>query len=184
MAIVYRHIRLDKNEPFYIGIGRDEARAFSKKGRNRHWRFITTKSNYEIDILFEDLSWEQACEKEREFIALYGRKDLSKGTLVNMTDGGDGGDTSMYIDYKKLNENKDHGKATLHPNYIATRTNKNLTSLKVKLKAQANRKAVGYEYSTKKMRAGLTKIQCPYCLKEGDIGNMTRWHFKNCKHVT
>ena len=50
MAVVYRHIRLDKNEPFYIGIGRDEARAFSKKGRNRHWRFITTKSNYEIDI--------------------------------------------------------------------------------------------------------------------------------------
>lgn len=24
MAYVYRHIRLDKNEPFYIGIGKDE----------------------------------------------------------------------------------------------------------------------------------------------------------------
>lgn len=27
MAIVYRHIRLDKNEPFYIGIGKDEKKS-------------------------------------------------------------------------------------------------------------------------------------------------------------
>ena len=28
MAVVYRHIRLDKNEPFYIGIGEKENRAY------------------------------------------------------------------------------------------------------------------------------------------------------------
>lgn len=92
MAYVYRHIRLDKNEVFYIGIGSDGSykRAFSKKYRNRHWRFIVDQTDYEIEIMMDDLTWEQAQEKEREFICLYGRRDLDKGTLVNMTDGGDG----------------------------------------------------------------------------------------------
>ena len=51
MAILYRHIRLDKNEPFYIGIGKDEVRAFSNKSRNRYWRFIVGITDYEVDIL-------------------------------------------------------------------------------------------------------------------------------------
>jgi len=94
LAYVYRHIRLDKNEPFYIGIGSDDSgeysRAYIKKERNKYWHHITRKIKYDIEILLEDLTWEQACEKEKEFIKLYGRKDLGLGTLVNMTDGGDG----------------------------------------------------------------------------------------------
>ena len=90
MAIVYRHIRLDKNEVFYIGIGRDEKRAYNKNSRNNYWKHIVSKTNYEIEILFDDLTWGQACEKEKEFIKLYGRKDLGTGTLVNMMDGGEG----------------------------------------------------------------------------------------------
>jgi hypothetical protein len=89
MAIVYRHIRLDKTQPFYIGIGADEERAYCKKQRNAHWHNIA-KAGYEVEILFTDLNWEQACEKEREFIKLYGRRDLGTGTLVNWTDGGEG----------------------------------------------------------------------------------------------
>lgn len=90
MAVVYRHIRLDKNEVFYIGIGKEEKRAYDKRGRNRWWKNITSISDYETQILFDDLNWEEACEKEKEFITLYGRKDLGLGTLCNMTDGGDG----------------------------------------------------------------------------------------------
>jgi hypothetical protein len=94
LAYVYRHIRLDKNEPFYIGIGSDDSgeysRAYIKKERNKYWHHVIKKSNYDVEILLEDLTWEQACEKEKEFIALYGRKDLGLGQLVNMTDGGDG----------------------------------------------------------------------------------------------
>jgi hypothetical protein len=26
------------------------------------------------------------------------------------------------------------------------------------------------------------KVQCPYCLKEGGIGNIKRYHFENCKY--
>lgn len=89
MAILYRHIRLDKNQVFYIGIGENESRAHHKTNRTRIWKNIAAKG-YEIEILFEDLTWEQAKEKEKEFIALYGRRDLGLGTLVNLTDGGEG----------------------------------------------------------------------------------------------
>ena len=94
MAYVYRHIRPDKNEPFYIGIGSDDSGEYSRANsifyRNKHWHHVVKKSNYDVEILLEDLTWEQACEKEKEFIKLYGRKDLGLGQLVNMTDGGEG----------------------------------------------------------------------------------------------
>jgi hypothetical protein len=91
MAYVYRHIRLDKNEPFYIGIGSDENynRAKTNTRRNKHWLNIS-KFGFEVDILFDNLTWDEACEKEKEFIALYGRSDLGNGVLCNLTNGGDG----------------------------------------------------------------------------------------------
>lgn len=91
MAYVYRHIRLDKNEPFYIGIGSDENynRAKTSTRRNKHWINIS-KFGFEVDILFDNLTWDEACEKEKEFIALYGRSDLGIGVLCNLTNGGDG----------------------------------------------------------------------------------------------
>jgi hypothetical protein len=90
MAIVYRHIRLDKNQVFYIGIGSRECRAYSEVGRNNHWNSVVAKSEYRVEILFDNLDWESACRKEIEFISIYGRSDLGKGTLVNQTDGGEG----------------------------------------------------------------------------------------------
>ena len=94
MAYVYRHIRLDKNEVFYIGIAnhkrKDYVRANEKARRSDWWKKIIQKTDYRIDILFDDVTPEFAKEKEIEFIKLYGRKDLGLGTLVNMTDGGDG----------------------------------------------------------------------------------------------
>lgn len=92
MAYVYRHIRLDKNEPFYIGIGSDKTykRAYSKRSRNIIWKSIINRSDFNVEILIDDLTWEEACEKEKEFISLYGRIDNKTGTLANLTNGGDG----------------------------------------------------------------------------------------------
>lgn len=110
MAYVYRHIRLDKNVPFYIGIGADEEgeyeRAFYKYKRNKHWMNVINKTEYEVDILIEGLLWEEACLKEKEFIKLYGRRDIGTGTLVNMTNGGDGtsGRVLPYDSYRKMRE--------------------------------------------------------------------------------
>lgn len=101
---LYRHIRLDKNEPFYIGIGviyddfptarsRYE-RAFSKLKRNPYWSNIINKTNYDVEIMIESDSREFIIQKEIEFIKLYGRKDNNTGILSNMTNGGDGGNGS------------------------------------------------------------------------------------------
>ena len=92
MAYVYRHIRLDKNEPFYIGIGSDEEykRASTPKNRNIFWKRIVNKTEFEVEILCDNLNWDEACIKEKEFISLYGRKDKNKGSLCNLTDGGEG----------------------------------------------------------------------------------------------
>jgi len=95
---LYRHIRLDLNEPFYIGIGKRTEfdmktgncrRANQKTKRNNFWKNIVAKTEYEIEIIFETDSKEKIVKKEIEFIKLYGRKNLNTGSLVNLTDGGE-----------------------------------------------------------------------------------------------
>ena len=92
MAYLYRHIRADKNEPFYVGIGSDNAfkRAYDTGNRNRHWRNIVKNTAYDVEIILEEITWEEACKKEKEFISLYGRTDLGLGSLCNLTEGGEG----------------------------------------------------------------------------------------------
>lgn len=119
---VYCHIRLDKNEPFYIGIGNkknyDRAYQTNPDRRNEIWCKIFSKTKIEVEILFSDLTKEDASLKEKELIKKYGRIDLNEGTLCNMTDGGDGiwnckrSDTTKKIlsEQKKGNKNPQYGK--------------------------------------------------------------------------
>lgn len=93
MAYVYRHIRADKNQPFYIGVGLTDngyqrAHQKSKTKRSEYWHNIA-KNGYEVEILLDGLTVEQAFQKEIEFIALYGRADNGTGILCNLTDGGE-----------------------------------------------------------------------------------------------
>ena len=62
-TLVYRHRRLDTFEIFYIGIGSIK-RAYLKHGRNKHWNNIVNKTNYQVEIIAENLDWETACELE------------------------------------------------------------------------------------------------------------------------
>lgn len=101
---VYRHIRLDKNEPFYIGVGTKKSnvnftslnteygRAFDKRitRRNGLWAKIVNKTSYIVEILMDDLLPQDAAVKEREFIKLYGRINNKTGVLANLSDGGEG----------------------------------------------------------------------------------------------
>lgn len=86
---LYQHIRLDTNEIFYIGIG-GKRRPYDIKNRSKWWKNIVNKTKYDVQVLYENLTREEACELEKNLISFYGRRDLNKGTLVNMTDGGDG----------------------------------------------------------------------------------------------
>ena len=89
MAVIYKHLK-PCGEVFYIGIGQEEKRAKSKSDRNNYWHNVVNKYGYEVQILKSDLTWEDACEMEKVLISWFGRRDLGLGTLVNLTDGGEG----------------------------------------------------------------------------------------------
>lgn len=192
MAVVYRHIRLDKNEPFYIGISNnDEKRPYSKHSRNNYWRHIVNITDYEIDILFDDLSWEDACEKEKEFIKLYGRKDLGTGTLVNMTDGGEGkvGYKHSEETLKKISDNC-KGKRLGHTytddviEKIRKGNQGKIVSDDTKKKQSEAKKGKSGSRRGKKFEYIKAKIiKCPHCGKEGGAPAMKQWHFNNCKKI-
>lgn len=86
---VYQHRRLDTGEVFYVGKGYNK-RAFSKHSRSSHWYNIVNKSDYKVEFVDINLDEETAFELEIFTIEFYGRKDLGLGTLINLTDGGDG----------------------------------------------------------------------------------------------
>lgn len=93
MGYLYRHIRLDKNEPFYIGISHKNdnySRSKSKGDRNNLWKKVVSKTNYEVEIVLESDNYIFLKQKEIEFIKIYGRIDKGTGILSNLTDGGDG----------------------------------------------------------------------------------------------
>lgn len=92
MSCVYAHIRLDTNTIFYIGISKNNYRPYSKYCRNNYWNNIVKKCNdtFKVDILHNNITWEEACEKEKQYIKQYGRVNDSTGILCNLTDGGEG----------------------------------------------------------------------------------------------
>lgn len=127
---LYRHIRLDKNEPFYIGIGTkrnrnhyrhntEYERAFSKSSRSVLWQNVVSKTEYQVEILFESDNYDFIKEKEVEFIFLYVRRDCCGGSLVNLTDGGEGTKGIVYSEEYKNNHSKIFSGEN-HPNWGKT----------------------------------------------------------------
>lgn len=104
MAVVYQHRRLDTNEVFYIGIGKTKKRAWVKKNRNKYWLNIVNCVGYTVEILYEDITWIEACNLEIALISFY---KSSGNSLVNMTEGGSGGDTlSKHPNSEAIREKK------------------------------------------------------------------------------
>lgn len=93
---VYTHTRLDNGTVFYVGIGTlreygdQYKRAYTKAGRNRHWKNIVNKHGYSVSIVEEFDTRKEAEEAEIALIWFYGRRDKGLGLLVNYTDGGGG----------------------------------------------------------------------------------------------
>ena len=188
MAIVYRHIRLDTNQPFYIGIGKSEKRAYNKiHHRSSFWHNIVSKTEYEVEILFEDLTWKEACKKEKEFIALYGRKDNGTGILCNMTDGGDGGygvvvkeETKEKIRNYQLSLNK-KGK----PGRVWTEESKLklANSIKgIKHTPEAIEKMKKPRVNKANYSYPKNKVACIHCGFLAQPAAIKRWHNNNCKN--
>lgn len=195
MAYLYRHIRLDKNEPFYIGISKRKNRPFVDYGRNNIWKSIVSKTEYDVEILFDDITWDDACKKEKEFIKLYGRI-YDGGILANMTTGGDGA-----VGIKRSQKSKDIISQLLtgKPRSQETKDkiSKRLKGIKRtdEFKEITKNRMIGNSYTLgsklsdehKQRISSANKgnkkpiTECPYCGIIGAIPVLKRFHFNNCK---
>lgn len=111
MGYVYLHKRKNNGEPFYIGISEKDddgyGRSKTKKGRNQHWKRIVEKYGYEIEILKDGISWDEAKELEIKYIKEYKENGYK---LANMTEGGEG-TVGLKISKKHMRKLKEsHGK--------------------------------------------------------------------------
>ena len=99
---IYLHRRLDNNEVFYIGRGTVNkkasgkcdtntfSRAYQKHSHNIYWLRLTKKTPCSVEIIEDFLSWDMSIVLEKKYIKEYGRKNIKEGTLINLTDGGEG----------------------------------------------------------------------------------------------
>ena len=115
--------------PFYIGLGKKRInrikdnskisaiyeRAYSKSRRSDIWLALVNTTEYDVEILFETDSYDEACLKEIEFIRIHGRLDLNLGSLVNLTDGSNTNGNYIYPQERldKLSENMKGNKLML-----------------------------------------------------------------------
>lgn len=100
MAYVYKHIRKDNNQPFYVGVGGlisfdNYQRALAKnwkglRSRSEFWFNYSKLYGFIVEIVLDNCTPEEAFSKEIELIKLYGRQDINTGILVNHTNGGEG----------------------------------------------------------------------------------------------
>ena len=101
--VVYIHRKATNREVFYVGIGSPK-RPYQKdtSQRNVVWHRVVKKHGYSVEVIRTGLTRQEACDIEIDLIELIGRRDKKKGTLVNLTDGGEGavgyigGGTSCY----------------------------------------------------------------------------------------
>jgi hypothetical protein len=83
---VYLHRKATTGEVFYVGKGIKD-RAWTRTGRSNLWQRTAKKHGLIVEIVQDGLQDWAAMELEFYLIALYGRKDLSYGPLVNLCDG-------------------------------------------------------------------------------------------------
>ena len=73
-----------KLRPYYVGVATNRMRPISPHS------FQIPKDRRLIRIMKAGLTWDEAADWERRYIAHYGRVDQQTGCLWNMTDGGEG----------------------------------------------------------------------------------------------
>lgn len=84
---VYKWTRKDTNSIFYIGKGKGK-RAFERKNnRNRYFKNIISSTDCCVEILYEDLTEQEAFLKEVDLIKLYKGQGQCE---ANLTNGGEG----------------------------------------------------------------------------------------------
>lgn len=140
---LYRHIRLDKNIPFYIGVSYIYSDCISKKCKYKRaydftrrsilWKKINSKTKIKVEIIFKTTNIDLIEKKEIEFIKLYGRIDNKTGSLANHNNGGAGLRSKKHSEtVKEKIRNSRIGKSSGMKNKKHSQETKNLISSKQK----------------------------------------------------
>jgi hypothetical protein len=95
---VYAYLRAN-GTPYYIGKGK------AKRAWDRSHIISVPEETHRILILIQNLTEDEALEKESFLIKWYGRKNNNTGILRNLTDGGKGGWDHIHSN-KELSEKR------------------------------------------------------------------------------
>lgn len=196
------------NEPIYVGLGKGERVNFHLRRKDKHpltHRLNKMKSlgiAPTISFIAKNLDRELAGLVEIEAINKFGRKDLNKGPLLNLTDGDDGVSgrvvsdeerakqkivqSSPKVNAQRMQARADNGlwspppswKALGRQNPFAGKTH----TQEAKDKARATRKANNVKGHW--LGKTLAKFECVHCHKMMARHLLNRWHNDNCQEKT
>ena len=106
--VYYTYLYRDENgTPIYVGKGKNKRAWTHLSSKSKHpfiyklQKMILNGHNPQPEFLCKDVDEEFAFFAEEEAIAYYGRKDLKKGTLLNLTEGGFGTSGHKHSDAAK-----------------------------------------------------------------------------------
>lgn len=178
---IYIHYTPD-NIPFYVGKG-IKNRCLHKHSRSKWWNNIVNKYGYYIKIQEINLSEDECFQREIYWIDYFGRKQYQEGTLINLTNGGEGVSGRIYTEEEKElkskffkdnieylqslgDRSKYFGKSLIgqdNPNYGNILGNNPISKSVVKLDLKGN-------------------YICRYdCLKQAEIENNVKGVYQVCK---
>lgn len=106
----YTYIYYDpsrRNEPIYVGMGQKKRawvhlRAKRKSPFIQRLQFMKKNNISPVIGIYADLDKEFALFLEEELITKFGRKDLGLGSLLNLTNGGEGGTGRKWSEEQRL----------------------------------------------------------------------------------
>ena len=84
-CFVYCYLRTACGTPYYVGIAKRWKRPIEKDHS-----CVVPRDRSRIRVLRSGMTWEDACEWERYYIARWGRQNNDTGILRNFKEGGEG----------------------------------------------------------------------------------------------
>lgn len=170
---VYIHRKASNGEIFYVGKGKNN-RCTSVKNRSKCWKHIHNKHGVTCEIVANSLMENEAFLLEKKLIKDIGRRDLNLGTLVNLTDGGDGVTNYKITDARRLQikESSTGRRHTDKTKELISAANKGkIVSDVTKSKLSASKKGLLW---TDELRASIigkrkSNYKSVICIETGDI---------------
>lgn len=174
----YRGMHSTKNiNDTYLGSGNLISKAIKKYGKN----------NFSREILEICSSFEEMCQKEKIYVS---EEWISNNDVYNLRVGGIGNSKGSIPWNKNIKGVQEAWNKGLELTSQTEESNlKRSNTLKEKYSKEQHHskgkkiKHVIWNKGKSSWNKGIEmkKIQCPYCEKYADIGNLKRWHLDNCK---